>query len=1833
MVLEPISVQRSASPVSSGRSSPVNRQARAKANDELYKKDKSYRRYSSGVERALSLFDTALQEWADYISFLGRLLKAFHSHPPNIPVVPFKSVVAKRLAQCLNPSLPSGVHQKTLEVYSYIFTMIGKDGLSQDLPLYLPGLSSTLTFASISVRPSFLSIFEAHLLKLSSAALRPALKAIVLTLLPGLEEETSEEFERTLGLFGQLREVMRAERSNSEASSGDEYFWQCFFLATITSRSRRQGALAFLIQALPKLYESSPDLSIPVSTRTPMKLSAQAEAVILPEPGLLIRCFASGLADSQLLVQRGFLDLLVTHLPIHSSVLQSRVAPEDLELLVIAAVGVVIRKDMGLNRRLWAWLLGPGQTSAESDGSSSRTPNSVPRGVNGVELGNESDTATKTRYFESYGFHPLVKGIQSMIKFNHLVPSDRARPFRICLSLMDRWEIGGLLIPEIFLTVIESVQQYKGQVSNVDNFAEVLRSGSMFFDGVESGQIWRELVRLIASALSNGPTASSERLHYLNIVNFVITHFNVREEEMLIIHMPLATLAIMAFIEETDQPTETPSIKLLDCFDQVQNLALNLAKSLIKMIPERAFIHRSSEKEENVAKDPQISPRTRGNLEIIEMIQKFYLQDQENIEISSKPFNPIEASDLLLKSASNLAVFCLNSRLPNTQTLEYRVNLMTMLLRKVSPQTVLNKAKLFTAIRYMLESSKTVDFSCFSSVISAIITLHSREYLPIDELSKLIPLCVKHAWSFLTPSNPKFHVETVRTLWLLQSTMGHQNRSIEAALSAIMIQNDLDGTYAVRGADSGKRFAVLWNHTIHISVDYKDTPGQPTKPQNDCSGSAKDLEVMLKRPLFLLLDSIAIEGAELSIFVKEWLQTLPTLERLFHTFIKQLMLFDFLKLTPQSAEKPPLTINSFKITDDLETCFYYLETLSNILRRPSQTIWTVLTDEVATDQGHLLSNPFAQQLSTLELECPLLDKLLLSLEEPDVFIQVALLDCVSASLKIRLSRASNSIPAVPGNQRLASKETVQNTRSSLATERPKNDLPLSPSVAPPSQLIKCLIKGFSSRENRALLENWVIFLVESLPLLSDTIFQCLIPLVECLCTQITKTFADLKRLFQNSQSINAVDPESTLIALLNGLENVLASAHDRLTKDESKSLSTKAPEQTQGFFGNMVSGVFTSETHQTRSATANNRLTVLLSFQDTVRVCFKIWSWVGEPGEELSQDPTSHASFAYTSLRMRNRSRRILEHLFVAEALECLETLAEIWQKSVLGKATYSESLVFHLLYVLDGSRPKHTIPAIFDAIYSRTNPSALDPLRKSTLASDLTDTEIVAFLVEYSRSLEDDAIDEIWTDCLTFLRDVLGNPFPHRQTLPRLLEFTAILGEKIDNTNFGEHRKMRRELADLFVRLLTATFTTRPVGFTQEQITVDPINKQVEDARQSIETTQHRKGINADDIVSILTKIVPSLPKILIEPDRVLAAATSISAGVIGPTIKSKYFPDNVKAPTLELLSQLGRIPNVQKIWKRDIAEAFNDLKFFSSRITIVQTWWLPLLRQWTLLDKERIMEQLSRLSTPTTAGIVFGVGASKERLDADRKTQLTLRRIAVLILAASEDAFVIKIASIEEKLVELLGATTASSPSSSTRAEAYMVFRALVLKTSAIHLAKLWPLINAQLFSAISSVLQAEQPDSFSHLSVLQACKLLDTLLVVAPDEFQLHEWLYITDTIDAVYRPAEWSPTALVDEVAEDMGSASTSPAQHPFHAISHELSSKASSQKIPRRPLLTTESTSGVKREQLANKVLRPFFSQLSIWSFESNYSLGTADLKACEDSLLVDLFDESTIVSQ
>lgn len=155
--------------------------------------DPKYRKYAQQVEKTLATFEH-VNEWADFITFLAKLLKCLQS-APQYPFIPHKLTVAKRLSQCLNPALPTGVHQRALDVYVHILTTIGPDNLRRDLPAWTSGLLPFFQYAATSIKPMVLSIFGRFYLPLQEA-LRPATKAFILALLPGLDEEASEWFEQ-----------------------------------------------------------------------------------------------------------------------------------------------------------------------------------------------------------------------------------------------------------------------------------------------------------------------------------------------------------------------------------------------------------------------------------------------------------------------------------------------------------------------------------------------------------------------------------------------------------------------------------------------------------------------------------------------------------------------------------------------------------------------------------------------------------------------------------------------------------------------------------------------------------------------------------------------------------------------------------------------------------------------------------------------------------------------------------------------------------------------------------------------------------------------------------------------------------------------------------------------------------------------------------------------------------------------------------------------------------------------------------------------------------------------------------------------------------------------------------------------------------------------------------------------------------------------------------------------------------------------------------------------------------------------------------------------------
>lgn len=782
--------------------------------------------------------------------------------------IPSKALVAKRLAQCLNPSLPSGVHQKSLEVYNHIFSVIGQDGLSQDLPLYLPGLATTLSFASLSVRAPYLDLLETYFLGLHPKSLRPAMKSIVLALLPGLEEETSEEFDRTLKLMDSFKSAIRppgSEDISSSHSTGDAFFWQCFFLASITGQTRRLGALAYLTRNLPKLAE---EIGTEAKNKAESDTSKQlARIVTSPEPGLLIRCFAAGLGDEQLLIQRGYLDLLVTHLPLYSDVLQSKAKPADLQLLLRAAAGVVTRRDMSLNRRLWAWLLGPEPQHGDAEAT-----------IESPSADNQYLTS-KTSYFEEYGLQPLTQALLTMINTSQTqTPAERARPYRICLSLMDRWEIGGLVVPEVFLPIVDSVRSYKSQAVSKADFHEVLRSASVFFDGVESGLIYGEILRLLTEAIGPGNATTALRIDKLNLVNFIISSFNIREEEMVTIHAPLTVLSILCMLINANDRGELRDSQS----DQLFETALHVSASLLDLVPRRAFPYGPGRQAGRKTQPEALA--SLPDTEILKKISAFYVEEQGAVDSSPPPLHGAEVAELLLQKSCQLSCEALS--LPEeSHDLTVRVRILILLLLKVPEEYEWDVDVILASIRKGLDKPAPLPFTAFSSILALSTHLYSSDRISTPRLSELVVPLVRHAWVYLSASEPKYHVETVRCLWQLQTALTPQNRDIEAAISGLMIEKDIGGTFAIRPSEPGRSFSVLWSHTLQDSPSHMERRGSKT-PITDHKLHAMPrlagldhYDVMLTQPLFLMLDALLDERTQLFMAAKAWLNSMVGIER------------------------------------------------------------------------------------------------------------------------------------------------------------------------------------------------------------------------------------------------------------------------------------------------------------------------------------------------------------------------------------------------------------------------------------------------------------------------------------------------------------------------------------------------------------------------------------------------------------------------------------------------------------------------------------------------------------------------------------------------------------------------------------------------------------------------------------------------------------------------------------------------------------------------------------------------------------------------------------------
>lgn len=74
------------------------------------------------------------------------------------------------------------------------------------------------------------------------------------------------------------------------------------------------------------------------------------------------------------------------------------------------------------------------------------------------------------------------------------------------------------------------------------------------------------------------------------------------------------------------------------------------------------------------------------------------------------------------------------------------------------------------------------------------------------------------------------------------------------------------------------------------------------------------------------------------------------------------------------------------------------------------------------------------------------------------------------------------------------------------------------------------------------------------------------------------------------------------------------------------------------------------------------------------------------------------------------------------------------------------------------------------------------------------------------------------------FLREVQNNSSLYRHLMPDIFRFISVLATKVDTLTFGEQRRVRRDLNDIFVRLFNPVLSTKSIitATTSDNATFD---------------------------------------------------------------------------------------------------------------------------------------------------------------------------------------------------------------------------------------------------------------------------------------------------------------------------------------------------------------------------------------------------------------------------
>ncbi|KAK5828752.1 Dopey, N-terminal-domain-containing protein [Linnemannia elongata] len=1748
------------SPSPSPKTPPPHSWGGSNAKNKDLQNDPRYKKYIQLVERNLQSFDN-VNEWADVNPFLLKIMRSFQAYP-QYTVIPRSLTVAKRLAQCLNPALPAGVHGKTLDVYAYILETIGPDQLAEDITLWSYGLFPFLQYAALSVKPQLLDIYEKFYLPLKER-LKPCLKSFMIGLLPGLDEEGSEFFDRVLNILDNLRKNV-----------DETFFFQCMWLILITSSQHRGPALHYL------------------GRRMPMLTNTEDVAFVLgDDAGLMVRAFSATVGDSQLLVQRAMLDLMVVHFPISNGLIEQN----DLIVLVKAAVGVVLRKDMSLNRRLYAWLLG----SQEG----------------------------KKKVFDGPAKSALIVGLQSILLSEGEELHESQKPYRVFVSLLDEWDIGYPVIQAVFLDALMSLKRH---VVVGDHGAELIQTATMWIDMTDPYLIWKKLSEAI---YENFPAEPGKESYALDLVIFFLNSFKLNDEEMQHLHIPMFLLFLLTRIQGIISEN-----RVLLYADQVNN-ALSLCLMLFRHIPASVFAPQANQliqapQPTRAPKSKPSTPATTTNkgesngpaavatkvisfepgMSAKDYIEEFFMlvpQKTNESESTTKEYAGIngqalrqQALTIIQNFISNILDACMadDSR-TNIRTLRTMIQksckILSILSRYQTPSSPQNNFSGPWLDKMRLACHKTEDFAMIDALLSTIVELTvdlkvvEHSFVDNQEHMKAI---VDRLWTFFAEEYMQLHLRVSQLIWMLQdvTSLSHE---VETAIASYLVVDN-----AKSRVDAFQKFGVFWR--LSDDIQHNSTAFvrpmmlmldslSSTNPSNRRAGETwirsnlKSYPRLLDPLLFVLFDHTIVRNKSEETFHNEYFPVHYYIRnfnqaQVQYVFNTLLTVFRFGGLGfLRSIRQSTIPIDMVSIMTDIvgvsdsKTPPTYLDcfvksALRFIESEPTSDYKSMLSlneeiHMVAADFLHFIISKIDHVDTNLlaMIHKTVINKMLYCINHGRLDLQSRLLHLLHATILMGTTpvKKPTSANSTTQNGSLPRDSSISTFEGATGHSQSTHDAGegLFRVVGSSPLFVKTVFDALSVPTNRPILQHWMDFLMLALPFLTNYFRRVLLPVIQCLCDQILRSRASLIEAYTDSDRVATGSPNLTdqdLMIFLTGLERLLtfSLAEARLGEEVDPVHKQEWSDGLRGTQG-LVANVLSIEVHPSDSFQENKaRDTVLYNIVSIIQVFVELWSAFDSKAINVSE--TDDVSLQFIGERARARVKRILAGLYKAYPSEVTEAFVELFLAENLTvldlENTKSESdyRTLDILSTIPGASPLAIFLTLLESTRARTQGMSTTRSKRPNLRiSKASDIVLLRFMEIYCTYLPSaESLIDLWPMCLNFVREYFPQATTYKYAFPSLLRIMTVLCDRLSHTSYFDDKKIRRDASDLYQRVLDYCVLIAGRSFDQgiwlrNRNPQDfEIMEESDDSRESVrppsssmtEVEQARRaGKTKEDVliqqilVSLCQLVIPNLRRILQEQDRITTALTNLMYYVIAPSLKSRV---GINDSSVDLLCEISKIPFAYRTWRKEVWEVFLDNRFFAMGPAVARKW-RQLIQTAMTSEKERLVELLGRISTSPTSALF----TSRDQESLNRA--LMLRRLTFVIWCGTVDQYLPQLPNIQEKLVELLKLSSTEQ----VHPEIYLCLRVLLCRISNQHLNNFWPVLLTELIQLFNLFLTDENDRPEQVSLFLSACKFLDLLFVLENGLYFIHQWIFISDAIrqTVMHSPmGEAMPHALMDRLGKKL-----------------------------------------------------------------------------------------------